>query len=91
MFNILTDNPISQGIEAIKRSAAIIHGPGTFESKFAGVIKVMAPPVPNIDGLPQLRDKVNDILAPALVNKWLPPVPNVVAKAVKGESNASNK
>jgi hypothetical protein len=74
----------SNSFKGFKQALAVIRGPGSFEDKFAGVIKAAAPQVPDIGPLPAIRDKICDILAPMVVQKYLPPMPSFLGKIVKG-------
>ena len=52
------------------------------EGPFKKLVDKVAPPLPEqIDG--ELRKKINDILAPTLLHKVLPPMPKALAEALK--------
>lgn len=76
------DKQVKHSWEAMNGVIKAIQGKGTIEEKFTLAMDAMAPPVPNIDGLPELRKRANEILAPALLKKWLPPLPRGLTKVV---------
>lgn len=83
---LLATNPVSpfkmleHSWQGFKGTIEAVRGPGTVEEKFTKVADALAPPVPNIDGLPEWRKKVNEKLAPTLLHKYLPPVPRAIVK-----------
>ena len=49
------------------------------KEKFAELVDRLAPPLPEEIGGVKVRKKVNDILAPTLYHKFLPPMPRWLA------------
>jgi len=63
---------------AINKGLTAAKGPRVpFEERFKQVTDMLAPQLPA--NSPQwaldIRDRLNNTLAPALLNKWLPPIP----------------
>lgn len=57
----------------------------SFEEKFKELVDKLAPPLPEEVGGVKLRKKINDILAPTLLHKYLPPMPKGLATLIKGQ------
>ena len=49
------------------------------KAAFTNLVNAVAPPLPEQVGGVKLRAKVNSILAPTLLNTWLPPLPKALA------------
>lgn len=58
----------------------------TFEEEFNRLVDLLAPPLPEEIGGIKLRKKVNDILAPTLYHRLLPPMPRALANALKAKT-----
>lgn len=71
-------NKITGKTSSFSDFSEALKGDGTVEQKFTRVVNALAPQVPNFDGLPAMRDKINSVLAPQLLNKWLPPLPKAL-------------
>lgn len=52
-----------------------------FEEQFKRLVDLLAPPLPEEIGGIKLRKKINDILAPTLYHRLLPPMPKALANA----------
>ncbi|MDD5701587.1 MAG: hypothetical protein PHU23_05995 [Dehalococcoidales bacterium] len=55
---------------------------GDIQSRFTCIIDAIAPRAPDFDSLPELSHKANQILAPMLFNKFLPPAPRGLVNLV---------